>query len=509
MITISGTEHRNRYYVLALLLIVMVGILLRSVEIVNGNYLFGHDQGRDYLYAYDMVENGHIRLIGAELGAGASGISGVFHGPGYLYLLSIIYILFQGDPIGGIWMMLFFNILALALTYIVGMRISGKGLALTALFLTAVSSSMAAEARFLWNPFPATSLVLLILYVVYLMPRNPRLYFPIALFLAGSTYHFEMAVMVPLIITIVVYVVTVLRLTDRRAYMYAGAAVLSSLAPFIVFEVRHGFQAIHGLVTYIQNPPGNTLMFHLFILRDHAYDYWYNFVGTFFNNAFINYSFLHISLAMLLVYGTWCVLKDGSGDIRKFSLFLLLSPVISWIVMYVLIKNRIWDHYLLHLHSVYIFLFAISFMWFINHKKWHVVYLYAFFIVIFALNGIHRTYRVWKYDFNDTGGTHKIAGKKEVIDAVYADSAGEPFNVMVFSPPIYTYPYDYLFLWHGKKTYGYVPGNKKEGTVYLIVEPDPSNPYSVQGWKDTVVAGGETIFTKRLPSGFEIEKRIW
>ena len=62
--------------------------------------------------------------------------------------------------------MLFFNILALALTYIVGMRISGKGLALTALFLTAVSSSMAAEARFLWNPFPATSLVLLILYVV-------------------------------------------------------------------------------------------------------------------------------------------------------------------------------------------------------------------------------------------------------------------------------------------------------------------------------------------------------
>lgn len=508
--TMLFTEEKNKRILAPVFLaIVVLGILLRSVELINGNYLFGHDQGRDYMAAIDIVENHKLRLIGSELGAGSAGISGVFHGPGYLYLVSLMYVLFHGDPYGAIWMVVFFGFLTLYLTYIIGYRIYGAGFAFITLYLTAVSSRIASESRFLWNAFPSSSLILLALYAVYRIKKTPRIFFPAALFIAGSTYHFEMAITVPLVLSIIVYAIGVLRLKDIRTYVYGFISSVCSFLPFFLFELRHGFLALNGLVAYLQNPPGNTLMFHLFILRDHAYDYWYNFTGTFFDNALIQHQFLPIVLAVLLIYGSVSFIRSSSGDIRSFGIFLLLLMAVSWVVMYVLIKNRIWDHYLLHLHSVYIFLFGITYLWFVRQKKHMVVYVYVFFMAVFAMNGIYRAYIVWRYDFFDKGGTHKIAGKKEAIDELYKDASGEPFNVLVFSPAIYTYPYDYLFQWYGKKTYGYVPGHAKEGIVYLLIEPDPSNPYSVQGWKDTVVAGGSVVSTKTLPSGFEIEKRVW
>jgi hypothetical protein len=119
-----------------------------------------------------------------------------------------------------------------------------------------------------------------------------------------------------------------------------------------------------------------------------------------------------------------------------------------------------------------------------------------------------QTVFYYRNDFNDFGGVHKIKGKIQALDYIYKDAGGKPFNLLVFTPPVYTYAYDYLLWWYGREKYGYEPERKKERTFYLLIEPDPHQPWTYKGWLETVIKIGKIIETKELPSGFIIQKRF-
>ena len=85
--------------------IFLLGLALRSPEIISKNYLFGFDQGQNYMRAYDIAVNHKFTLIGAEVGSGSAGVPGLFHGPGFYYLLAIMLLFFKGDPYGGLVLM--------------------------------------------------------------------------------------------------------------------------------------------------------------------------------------------------------------------------------------------------------------------------------------------------------------------------------------------------------------------------------------------------------------------
>jgi len=129
------------------------------------------------------------------------------------------------------------------------------------------------------------------------------------------------------------------------------------------------------------------------------------------------------------------------------------------------------------------------------------------FITIVVLLGLKNAIKVSTYDYSDYGGTAKLKGKMAAIDYIYKDATGKKFNLLVFTPPVYTYSYDYLLWWYGQRRYGFIPGNKKEGTFYLLIEKDPWQPWSYQGWLKTVVKSGKIIKTVTLPSGFIVQER--
>ena len=108
----------------------------------------------------------------------------------------------------------------------------------------------------------------------------------------------------------------------------------------------------------------------------------------------------------------------------------------------------------------------------------------------------------------DDGGIAKVKGKADAIRFIYEDAKEKPFNLFVFTPPVNTDAYDYLIWWIGNKEYNYVPGARKEGTFYLLMEPDPNKPWSYKGWMETVIKTGTVEKTKELPSGFIIQKRV-
>jgi hypothetical protein len=116
----------------------------------------------------------------------------------------------------------------------------------------------------------------------------------------------------------------------------------------------------------------------------------------------------------------------------------------------------------------------------------------------------------WIVDYPDYGGSAKIVGKRAVIDYIYADAKGQPFSVFVFSPPVYTWPYDYLLKTYAKEKFGYMPGSEKKGLAYLIIEQDYSKPWSYKGWLETVIKTGDVVWTYHLkPAEIILQKRMF
>src|SRR3989344_8542707 len=103
--------------IILLLFILGVALLPRSIEVLNKNYIFGFDQGRDYLAVKSIVVDHKLTLIGSEIGAGSAGFQGIFHGPFYYYSLSLPFALTNGDPYGGVVLMFLFGMSSVVFSY--------------------------------------------------------------------------------------------------------------------------------------------------------------------------------------------------------------------------------------------------------------------------------------------------------------------------------------------------------------------------------------------------------
>jgi hypothetical protein len=477
------------------------GIALRVVEVVNGNYLFGLDQGRDYLAAYNIIVNHKLTLIGAEAGSGVAGINGIFHGPGYFYLISLAYVLFHGDPIGAEMFMFLFGISALILSAWVGYKMLGRLGSVLFLFFTAVSPLIVSQSRFIWSSHPITVFVILALYFVYRIPDNPKRFAPLAVFVAGFTYNSQLGVSVPLTVSILLSIPFVFRIRDWKVYLYSLFALGLAFLPMILFDIRHGFTDVRSALAYMSSGTAtNGSMFDAKRLASHAFDYWNNFYNTFtFEFGWIPSHMQRIMLYVTLPFvGLGLFLVRGKKE-KRFVCFLLLMIV--------------WDYYLTHTRIAYILLFAFAAvaLWRARKTLFAVIGLAVgmIFLCTVLCGSVFRQYISYTLDIHDMGVYDKIVGKRLVIDTIYYDAEGQPFSVFVFLPGVYTYPYDYLFQTYGKTRYGYEPTHDKKGLAYLIIEPDKSKPWRQNGWRETVVQGGKSVWIKTLLNGLILEKRIY
>lgn len=490
------------------------GIALRAVEVVNGNYLFGFDIGRDLLVARSIVEQHKLTLIGAEIGSGSAGINGIFQGPGYYYMLAVVYWLFHGDPYGVLLMMVLFGVATLVAVYWSLARMFDRGTAILALFLVGISPLIVSQSRFMWPPHPASLLIVLLLYFAYMIPKSPRMYAPLALISAGLTYHFEFAMTVPIVIALFIALPLVYRIKDVKTYLYSSVALLLAFSPMIFFEMRHGWVALHSVLSYtgFQGPIGNDVW--MLRIMNHLGPYISNAANSFiYEHGLFPERFFTVLCGGLLIATAVFAWKTKNAVQRKFFQFCVLLLITSYLVLLGL-NNAIWDYYLIHAHFIYMYVFAylMVFSWRGMRKSvWMkaVFGILTFFLISMIASSAWRMMISYTYDFHDLGGVEKIQGKKMAIDYVYKDAGGQPFSEFTFMAPIYTYPYDYLFKTYGRDTYGYVPGNEKKGLVYLIIEPDYSKPWTYKGWLETVIVGGNIISTTTPPTGHIIQKRMF
>jgi hypothetical protein len=507
-------KYRNAFFLCLTVGIFLWSIALRGVEVVNKNYLFGFDQGRDYLAAYNIVVNHKLTLIGAEIGAGSAGLSNIFHGPGYYYLIALMYVIFGGDPYGGMVLMFLFGSGALILSYFTVKKMFGRITALITLFLVGVSPLIAPQSRFIWNSHPTSFFIVLVFYFAYLISIKPRLYAPLAIFVSCLIYHFELAIAVPLVIALCLSLPVIYKIKDLRTYLYSLFAVIIAFSPAIVFEMRHGWMAVRSLWHYILFGTSGSPGISLVRITDHVQSYINNAKDSFIIEGGVLPLWIYKALCISLLISILVLSKTIKNTAkRNFFSFLFLTLCVSYIVL-LFLNNTVWDYYLIHAHFAFMYVFAYAAA--ASISKLHTSKLYQGLTVIFGIFMISMTLSSYKrivmnyrYDLNDLGGVEKIKGKKIAIDYIYRDAKGKPFSEFTFMAPIYTYPYDFLFKTYGRATYGYVPGSEKKGLVYLIIEPDGSKPWTYKGWLETVIVGGDIVETKTLFTGHIIQKRLF
>jgi len=491
--------------IILLLFILSIALLPRSIEVLNKNYIFGFDQGRDYLAVKNIVVDYKLTLIGSEVGAGAAGLSGIFQGPSHYYFLSIPFLLAKGDPYGGVVLMFVLSALSVVFSYLFGRKVFGAIGGLTTALLFALSPMFIAQARFVWNSNPSTLFILLSFYFTYLGLRKESKYIFLSAFFAAFVYNFQFAVSIPLSVSIILFYIFVVKLKEIKKYLILFSGFIVAFLPMLLFEGRHGFMGIKGFAAYLFVPKeaGISFLPSQRIITDHINSFFNAFIDVFPKNIISPY----ILLLIVLVSAIYYFRKEKDQKLRKFISFLFLLFPIHFLV-FLFFRNAVWVYYLIALNITYILLFSYSIASSFRKNNLVLKIFYLAFLSFIIIKALPMFVGVFVYDYKDYGGTAKIKGKTDAIDFIYNDAKGKKFSLFIFSPPIYTYPYDYILWWHAREKFGYMPDNVKSGTFYLLIEKDNDRPWRHKGWIETVIKDGAVIWEKTLPSGFIIQKRI-
>ncbi len=486
---------KRHIFLISLFLITIFGSLPRAIEILSGNYLFGFDQGLFYEAVYKIVVLHQLTLIGAEVG----GIGGFFQGPGWYYLLTFPFIAFNGDPYGAMVLMFILGVTSIILAGLLFYKQNGILFALLFSFLIAASPGIVSQSRFFWPPFVITPLTVLFLFAVQKTYIQKKYYLPLAFFLIGIMTHFEIATGGSLLLATVVTLLFI-RPKNVISVKIVGLSFIAffiTQLPIVLFDLRHEFIGARGLLKFLTvgSSTNNVYSFsnHLNMYKDVLL----NVTGNW---------FVAILSLTIITYSVFKILRKKTQlHDKNFIMFLILCPTVLFI-LFLPLKTTLWSWWFLELPVFLCFLLASSFVYAFKVKK---IRIFAFIVLslIFILS-VYQTCFWYKNDFLDYGGTAKIKGKIDAIDFIFNDAKGKKFGLLVFSPPVYTYPYDYLIKWYSAKKYSYLPKQEISDEFYLLIEPDPVKPWSYQGWIKTVVKAGKEVKTVTLPSGFIIQKRI-
>lgn len=490
---------KDKNFAFFLLLIVVLGSIPRSIEIISGNFLFGYDQGVFFQAVKEIIVNHRLTLIGTEVGGG-----GFFQGPGWYYLLSIPFYLWKGDPYGGMILMLAAGVLTIVLSIIFGRKMFDAKTALTVGFLVAISPAIIAQARFIWPPFIVSLLAVFFIFFLHKILQGSGKFFPLLTFIVGLMFHFETATGATLLIQLLIIspLFIIKKMVSLKFYLLGLISFLFTQIALFIFDLRHNFINAKGIIKLFTSSNKEDPLINRFnLISNHIGIFKQNFLSSF-QMADLLWSLLLIVLAIGLV----SYFRDKKiNKAKKWLVLYLATSPLTLFTAFIFYPSTMWEWWILELIVFYCFLFGVILTYLFNNKIMR-VFVMAIYIIFF-LSFVNKTIFFYKNDFNDFGGTHKIKGKIEALDYIYKDAGGKDFGLLVFTPPVYTYAYDYLIWWYGNRNYNHVPYREKKGVFYLLMEPDPSKQWSYEGWLETVIKTGTILETKELRSGFVIQKR--
>lgn len=504
----------KKYTTLIFWLILATALALRIIPILSNNYYFTMDQGYTAINVREIISRGIIPLKGPE-----TSLQGVYAGPAWFWFQAIGYGLFAGNPLGGNFVLILLNIIILGiLIKTISKAISPNVGYLVGIYLI-IFWSFYEVSRYAFNPFPMVFLVLLtfIFLIKFLDGNKP--YFVYAAIPIGLSFHMEVASFVPFLIFYFILSLVFLfkKKINFKLLFISFLVICLCFLPSLISEIGNSFSQTKALINQFQNSNGD-------------------FGGTQFK--YISYKFLSIisestipqsvtagvlffiSSILAFILGKSKKIKIVKNDFSDYFIyFTILLTIISWLFFG---TNRGWHAW----QTIYLPpLLFLSVIFIIIRLKSPLKFLALLFLFFIQL-----TFFIQRYEenFKSSSDQSIIANEIKAIDWVYQQSQGQGFFVYNYLPSVYDTPYQYLFWWYGKKTYGYLPceyasypGSPKifvpgakyyedpkrkcSNLRYLIVEPD-KNTFVRERWLSDLRENTK-LLEQTIVGNISLEKR--
>ncbi len=479
----------------------------------DGNFLFNMDNARDFVDVREMVELGKLRLTGSN-----SAIEGLYNGPLWYYLLSIPYVITHGDPYGAIIMQIIlwaiggFFLLKLVKNY-------SSWLILPIGLVWAASNYVVLANLYSFNPNPVILLTPLLIYLlVEYLSQGKAIFIILTWFLAGAFFNFEMnaGIFMPVIIFISVILTRNTKYLKDKFFWVGVLIFIGTLLPQILFDLKHDFIMSQGVMRFLSEKQnlGFDPLKRIQVIWDSFFSV---FQATLMNQKILSWGILILSILVFKSFFS----KNRKDPVAIVVLAFILVPFIGYLIMPVTVNA--WHLGAEAAASLMLIAFVLISLWKFNFFG------KIFSIILSILLIFYSTSNIFNYFIHDRGRVNMDPSlyKNEIsaIDYVYKYAKGANFKVYTYLPSVYDYPYQYLFWWYGKKTYGYVPGEyrylpnkpkyipsqdrfdgKKDNfsdLVFLIKEPNHN--YTRFGWEGSFI--NLEFIGKEMVGPIEIEIR--
>lgn len=464
-----------------ILVILILGFLYKLQLTSNGNFLFNMDNARDMVDVREMVVLKKLRLTGPT-----SAIEGLFNGPAWYYLLAIPFIISGGDPYASIimeiilWTIGGFFLLKLVSDW-------SNFLIIPIGLLWIASNYIGLTTAYAFNPNPVTLLSPVFIFLLYKYLTTNKLIFSIgAWFLGGLFFNFEMnfGVFIPLVFFIATILVNK-NLIRQKNFWLGSLFYLVTILPQILFDLKHQFLMTNSVINFLRNEPR---MPYNFANR-------FQLMTTTFYNTFTPTMFNHRVLTIGLILASIPIFAklfkaNQKNTALMISLCYILVPFIGFLFLPVTVNS--WHLGGEMVAAIFLTAFVLKGLWGFN--LFGKIYSVSISVLITwaSFANIFNYYLIDRKVPNQDPSLYK--NEIAAIDYVYQKAEGKNFKAYTYLPSVIDYPYQYLLWWHGKKRYGYIPGeyvyspnkpqyisNKEKfdgdksnfsGLIFLIKEPD-------------------------------------
>ena len=393
-LTVLKQKKSSTIVVFAISIIVLiVGFFLRSRMILNGDFWYTSDQARDLVLARDVVLNHKFILIGVR-----SGIEGVFHGPLWIYMLSVPFALLHGDPQKIAYFYVAISISTLLAAFWAAWKLYGKWIALFMLIVLSFAQTQFSMINNTSNahPLPLVTVGYIACMILFIRGKTKALIF--AIFFAGLAFEFQAAFAIFLLPYTILAVLIINRkvLTIKNILIYCLAYILS-LTSLVLFELRHHFLETQAVLHMLFHPGGLSPLKgyeqygNIFFRIQDRINALIHTPGTILPS--VNY-FSFSLVVVIFVMAALVINKKKNNPYRKEFMFLLVFPVFVYLI-YIFYPLPVWDQYTFAVPVILAFLFSLSVyvIWNNNFGKLlvSVFILYSIFVTSSNLQNMYAT----------------------------------------------------------------------------------------------------------------------
>jgi hypothetical protein len=227
-----------------MLFIVSIIYLFLRLNQLESKLTFHLDQGLQLGEAYQMVQTHHLTLIGPMVTTKTFQGRAFFIGPFYTYVLAILGVISQWNPLTVTVLMIIFEFLSFLLFIIWLLKHHQTNAVLWVFFLAATTPFLIEHSRFFWNPHFLLPLSFLLIYFL----EKKKYFFTALIWGLGFSFHYSALLWgLPILFYLIKN-----REKFTKYLIFIPGFILGDL-PFYIFEIKHNFYNIRTMLLVFTN----------------------------------------------------------------------------------------------------------------------------------------------------------------------------------------------------------------------------------------------------------------